>query len=132
MLTGWGCLQVTDFEFNQELSVFDMLGINLLHGWLYDPQDTETAELIKGLSYNQVVRARGPQTARAKHYRPCFGHPHKAALLPERVVHLTCRRPCMQLISMLVDADTAGQPETAQAVPGAIRPSRPLPPTTSP
>ncbi len=50
-----GCLQVTDFEFNQELSVFDMLGINLLHGWLYDPQDTETAELIKGLSYNQVV-----------------------------------------------------------------------------
>jgi hypothetical protein len=31
-----------------------MLGINLLHGWLYDPQDTDTATTIKDLSYNQV------------------------------------------------------------------------------
>ena len=29
---------VTGFEYTDELSVFDMLGVNLLHGWLYDPQ----------------------------------------------------------------------------------------------
>ena len=34
-----------------------MLGINLLHGWLYDPQDRETAAIIKDLSYNQVMRS---------------------------------------------------------------------------
>ena len=48
--------QVTDFEYNDELSVFDMLGINLLHGWLYDPQDATTSAAIKGLSYNQANR----------------------------------------------------------------------------
>eukprot|EP00292_Cryptomonas_paramecium_P014914 CAMPEP_0113667958 /NCGR_PEP_ID=MMETSP0038_2-20120614/3732_1 /TAXON_ID=2898 /ORGANISM="Cryptomonas paramecium" /LENGTH=129 /DNA_ID=CAMNT_0000583645 /DNA_START=168 /DNA_END=553 /DNA_ORIENTATION=- /assembly_acc=CAM_ASM_000170 len=47
--------KVTDFEFNQELSVFDMLGTNLVHGWLLDPQDTETASVVKDLSYNQLI-----------------------------------------------------------------------------
>ena len=45
----------TDFEYTDELSVLDMLGINLVHGWLCDPQDTRTASVIKDLSYNQLI-----------------------------------------------------------------------------
>jgi len=47
--------KVTDFEFTDELSVFDMLGINLLHGWLYDPQDEQTKEAVRDMSYNQLI-----------------------------------------------------------------------------
>lgn len=32
------------FEFTQELIVFDLLNIRLVHGWLYDPQDEKTAK----------------------------------------------------------------------------------------
>lgn len=47
--------KITDFEYTDELSVMDMLGINLVHGWLCDPQDTKTAAVIKDLSYNQLI-----------------------------------------------------------------------------
>lgn len=47
--------KVTDFEFTDELSVFDMLGINLVHGWLYDPQDLKTQEAVSDKSYNQLI-----------------------------------------------------------------------------
>ena len=47
--------KVTDFEFTDELSVLDMLGMNLVHGWLCDPQDTRTASVIKDMSYNQLI-----------------------------------------------------------------------------
>eukprot|EP00743_Colponemidia_sp_Colp-15_P005197 GILK01005592.1.p1 GENE.GILK01005592.1~~GILK01005592.1.p1 ORF type:complete len:564 (-),score=122.28 GILK01005592.1:478-2130(-) len=45
----------TDFEYTPECSVFDMLGIRLLHGWVIDPQDKAINEAINHLSYNQLV-----------------------------------------------------------------------------
>eukprot|EP00731_Ephydatia_muelleri_P014472 Em0008g192a len=46
---------VTSFEFTSEMGVFDLLGVQLYHGWLPDPQDTPTHDLVHGLSYNQLV-----------------------------------------------------------------------------
>lgn len=46
---------VTDFEFTPECIVFDLLSIGLYHGWLIDPQNTEIASTVGGLSYNQLV-----------------------------------------------------------------------------
>ena len=47
--------KVTDFEYTDELSVLDMLGINLFHGWLVDPQDVKTLGVIRDMSYNQLL-----------------------------------------------------------------------------
>eukprot|EP00960_Hanusia_phi_P038332 753386-Hanusia_phi.AAC.5 len=47
--------KVTDFEYTDELSVLDMLGINLFHGWLVDPQDVTTMGVIRDMSYNQLL-----------------------------------------------------------------------------
>mmetsp|Transcript_2398 Transcript_2398/g.3842 ORF Transcript_2398/g.3842 Transcript_2398/m.3842 type:complete len:518 (+) Transcript_2398:178-1731(+) len=47
--------KISDFEYTHEMSVLDMLGINLTHGWLYDPQDTRSKEAIGDLSYNQLI-----------------------------------------------------------------------------
>eukprot|EP00286_Rhodomonas_abbreviata_P000420 CAMPEP_0181291282 /NCGR_PEP_ID=MMETSP1101-20121128/1882_1 /TAXON_ID=46948 /ORGANISM="Rhodomonas abbreviata, Strain Caron Lab Isolate" /LENGTH=197 /DNA_ID=CAMNT_0023395659 /DNA_START=214 /DNA_END=804 /DNA_ORIENTATION=- len=47
--------KISDFEYTDELSVLDMLGMNMVHGWLCDPQDVETKEVIKDLSYNQLI-----------------------------------------------------------------------------
>eukprot|EP00658_Telonema_sp_P-2_P015717 TRINITY_DN16070_c0_g1_i2.p1 TRINITY_DN16070_c0_g1~~TRINITY_DN16070_c0_g1_i2.p1 ORF type:complete len:458 (-),score=126.98 TRINITY_DN16070_c0_g1_i2:216-1589(-) len=50
-----GFTSVTDFEYTKECIVFDLLSIDLVHGWLYDPQDAETARVIGSLSYNHLV-----------------------------------------------------------------------------
>ena len=47
--------RVSDFEFTPECIVFDLLSIGLYHGWLIDPQNTETVSAVGGLSYNQLV-----------------------------------------------------------------------------
>jgi hypothetical protein len=41
-------------EFTSELCVFDALGIDVLHGWLLDPQDHVTCDVIQSLSINQL------------------------------------------------------------------------------
>ena len=41
-------------EYTKECIVFDLLGIEILHGWLVDPQDLDTAAAIGNTSYNQV------------------------------------------------------------------------------
>ena len=47
---------VTDFEFTEEISVFDALDIPLLHGWVLDPQDTVTSAVIqRNSSYNHLM-----------------------------------------------------------------------------
>ena len=47
---------VTDFEFTEEISVFDALDIPLLHGWVLDPQDTLTSSVIKkNHSFNHLM-----------------------------------------------------------------------------
>ena len=42
-------------EFTEELSVFDYLGISLVHGWLIDPQLQRYVDVIGDRSYNQIM-----------------------------------------------------------------------------
>merc|ERR1712137_1391576 len=44
-----------DFEFTQELQVFDLLDIGLYHGWVVSAQDVDAFNAFGHLSYNQVV-----------------------------------------------------------------------------
>lgn len=46
--------KVQDFEFTQDVTFFDMVGINLYHGWLADPQ-SPAYEVVKNYSYNQAL-----------------------------------------------------------------------------
>ncbi|BFZ15787.1 hypothetical protein BsWGS_18826 [Bradybaena similaris] len=46
---------VGDFEYTPELIIFDLLGISLYHGWLVDPQDSDTVNAVNQCSYNQLV-----------------------------------------------------------------------------
>lgn len=43
------------FEFTNETAVFDLVHIDLVHGWLYDPQDKQTAAAIGKKTYNELV-----------------------------------------------------------------------------
>ena len=45
---------IRSFEYTDELSVFDLLGLDLVHGWLVDPQDPAAAA-IGSRSYNELV-----------------------------------------------------------------------------
>jgi hypothetical protein len=45
---------IRDFEFTAECIIFDLLNINLVHGWVIDPED-EAASIITPLSYNQLL-----------------------------------------------------------------------------
>ena len=47
--------KVSSFEYDARISVFDMLGVSLFHGWVADPNDPETFEVVGRLSYNQLV-----------------------------------------------------------------------------
>lgn len=46
---------VSGFEFTQELAIFDLLNVQLYHGWLPDPSDISTHSLVSKLTYNQLV-----------------------------------------------------------------------------
>jgi len=46
---------VDAFEFSEDLLIFDLLDVRLLHGWLVDPQDHATATVVGSLTYNQLV-----------------------------------------------------------------------------
>eukprot|EP00026_Physarum_polycephalum_P008431 Phypoly_transcript_08517.p1 GENE.Phypoly_transcript_08517~~Phypoly_transcript_08517.p1 ORF type:complete len:401 (+),score=48.01 Phypoly_transcript_08517:245-1447(+) len=45
---------ITSFEFNSDIILFDFCNVRLVHGWLVDPQDKGYA-FIRLLSYNQLV-----------------------------------------------------------------------------
>ncbi|XP_024401100.1 uncharacterized protein [Physcomitrium patens] len=45
---------IHDFEFTPECALFDLFDIGLVHGWLFDPQDKETSEVIGSDSYNTL------------------------------------------------------------------------------
>ncbi|WVZ78551.1 hypothetical protein U9M48_026243 [Paspalum notatum var. saurae] len=47
--------KIDDFEFTRERAIFDLLDIPLYHGWIVDPQDTETAAAIGSKSYNALA-----------------------------------------------------------------------------
>lgn len=46
---------IDKFEFTPELSVFDAFSLYLYHGWVIDPQDAATYNIIKNTSYNQLL-----------------------------------------------------------------------------
>jgi len=46
---------ISDFEFTPELLIFDVLNINLYHGWLVDPQTEDVGLAVGGATYNQLV-----------------------------------------------------------------------------
>lgn len=46
---------VNNFEFTEEISVFDAMNIQLLHGWVYDASDTVTASVVGNQSYNHLI-----------------------------------------------------------------------------
>eukprot|EP00240_Pyramimonas_obovata_P006661 CAMPEP_0118952700 /NCGR_PEP_ID=MMETSP1169-20130426/55304_1 /TAXON_ID=36882 /ORGANISM="Pyramimonas obovata, Strain CCMP722" /LENGTH=179 /DNA_ID=CAMNT_0006900013 /DNA_START=360 /DNA_END=896 /DNA_ORIENTATION=+ len=46
---------VTGFDLPKESVVFDILDIRLLHGWVVDPSDEETAKVIGRTCYNQLI-----------------------------------------------------------------------------
>eukprot|EP00240_Pyramimonas_obovata_P013569 CAMPEP_0118943480 /NCGR_PEP_ID=MMETSP1169-20130426/38402_1 /TAXON_ID=36882 /ORGANISM="Pyramimonas obovata, Strain CCMP722" /LENGTH=260 /DNA_ID=CAMNT_0006888745 /DNA_START=87 /DNA_END=866 /DNA_ORIENTATION=+ len=45
---------IDDFEFTQECAIFDLLDIQLVHGWLVSPED-EIAAVIGSKSYNELI-----------------------------------------------------------------------------
>lgn len=48
-------LGVNGVEYNSGLSAFDLMGVELVHGWLVDAQDTLNGNAIQGKSYNELV-----------------------------------------------------------------------------
>ncbi|DBA97220.1 hypothetical protein WJX77_007367 [Trebouxia sp. C0004] len=46
---------VKSFEFTDEIAIFDLMDISLVHGWLVDPEDTAAAASLGQRSYNEVV-----------------------------------------------------------------------------
>mmetsp|Transcript_14340 Transcript_14340/g.36634 ORF Transcript_14340/g.36634 Transcript_14340/m.36634 type:complete len:419 (-) Transcript_14340:525-1781(-) len=46
---------VCAFEYTEEIAVFDIFKMKLVHGWVVDPQDLGTAAAFGRLSFNQVM-----------------------------------------------------------------------------
>ncbi|KAK1374438.1 ubiquitin carboxyl-terminal hydrolase MINDY-1-like [Heracleum sosnowskyi] len=46
---------ITEFEFTRECAIFDLLDIPLYHGWIVDPQDSDTCNAIGSKSYNTIM-----------------------------------------------------------------------------
>ncbi|CAL8463733.1 g3267 [Coccomyxa elongata] len=46
---------IKGFEFTDVVAIFDLLDIQLVHGWLVDPQDKETVACIGNKSYNALI-----------------------------------------------------------------------------
>lgn len=42
------------YEYTKNFTAFDTMGVNLVHGWLLDPED-KTAEIIGGRTYNELI-----------------------------------------------------------------------------
>ncbi|KAL8263972.1 hypothetical protein R6Q59_022102 [Mikania micrantha] len=47
--------RIDDFEFTRECAIFDLLDIPLYHGWIVDPQDSDTSNAIGSKSYNTLM-----------------------------------------------------------------------------
>uniref|UniRef100_A0A1I8FRP1 Ubiquitin carboxyl-terminal hydrolase n=1 Tax=Macrostomum lignano TaxID=282301 RepID=A0A1I8FRP1_9PLAT len=50
-----GCDIYSKFEYTPELDIFDRFNIELVHGWVLDPQQCDVAQFIEQLTYNQLV-----------------------------------------------------------------------------
>ena len=47
--------RVDGFEFTPEIGLFDLMGVSLYHGWLADPEQRETHQVVSQTNYNQLV-----------------------------------------------------------------------------
>lgn len=45
----------TGVEYTNNLEVFDLLGVEIVHGWLLDPQDIETVSVVQSKTYNELI-----------------------------------------------------------------------------
>ena len=45
----------TGYEYTANVAVFDALGIDLVHGWIVDPQGEEIYQLLNTQTYNQLM-----------------------------------------------------------------------------
>ena len=45
----------SDFEYTQEMDVFDLFQVNLYHGWVIDPENSQLSEVVGSKGYNQLV-----------------------------------------------------------------------------
>jgi len=46
---------VTGVEYTKNLTAFDLMGVELVHGWLVDPNDVETVNAVGGRTYNELM-----------------------------------------------------------------------------
>ena len=46
--------QIDSFEFTQEIGVFDLFRIPLVHGWICGPDEEEVFKVFQGKTFNQV------------------------------------------------------------------------------
>lgn len=51
---------VDGLEYSEDLLIFDLLRVRLLHGWLVDPQDTATAAAVGASASPLPAQARAP------------------------------------------------------------------------
>ena len=42
-------------EYTHNLAAFDLLGVELVHGWVLDPQDLESCAVVEMKSYNELI-----------------------------------------------------------------------------
>ncbi|KAF1741870.1 hypothetical protein MXB_5136, partial [Myxobolus squamalis] len=47
--------RIQDFEFTKEMSLLDILKIDLYHGWVMDPKDIKKYEEFSKITYNQLM-----------------------------------------------------------------------------
>jgi len=70
---------VRSMEWTKECIVFDVLGIEILHGWLVDPQDVETTTAMSNKSYNQLMEKLIESKTAVTPKRPAAKEPAAAA-----------------------------------------------------
>jgi len=46
---------VNKFEYTDEICIFDILKVPLLHGWIADPKNGELIDIIGNVSYNHIL-----------------------------------------------------------------------------
>lgn len=46
---------VTGVEYTSNLTAFELLRIELVHGWLLDPQDVDMIQRVGGRTYNELI-----------------------------------------------------------------------------
>lgn len=46
---------IDGFEYTEELTLFDALGVSIFHGWVVDPSDDILTPILSNLTYNQAM-----------------------------------------------------------------------------